>query len=159
MGSRACRKRTSAAAGGRALLLAAIGGCVLLSVACGSLSRPSDTPPTPTSEAGVRRAGGELLAGPEIKAVLGGKAVRYRWTAAGGAKGQAIVTDGSAIRLIWATGAVNGRIRFSETGYCSRYRDVREGREDCYRMYRVGPRAYEVFREDGQYSGSIVIES
>ncbi len=113
-------------------------------------------PPAAPTEDATRAEGGEPLAGPETRAVLG-KAVRYRWTTAQGASGNAILDGKGAVRLFWETGAVNGRIRFTETGYCTRYRNVRDGKEDCYRLYRTARDEYRVFRADGRFAGTITI--
>ena len=59
--------------------------------------------------------------------------------------------------MIWETGAVHGRMRFTDTGYCSRFEGVRNGAEDCYRLYRTGPNEFTVVREDGTPSGKIAL--
>ena len=113
-------------------------------------------PAQPTEET-TRATGAEALGGPETRALLG-KPVRYRWTTAQGATGNAILDGKGAVRLFWETGAVNGRIRFNETGYCSRFRGVRDGKEDCYRLFRLARDEYRVFRDDGRFSGTITIQ-
>ena len=127
-----------------------------VSVVCGCQGPSLRTDPL-TTEAGIRAAGGRLLAGPEAQAILG-KPQRYRWTTASGASGYTQVSAGGRIRTYWDTDAVNGRIRFSETGYCTRYDGVRDNREDCYRLYRMAANDYRIFREDGTYSGTIIFE-
>ena len=135
------------------IVRAALVGCAAIALAaCTSAFLAPDL----ATEAGVKQAGGEPLAGPQSRAVLG-RVVRYRWTTARGAQGYALLDGKGAIRTFWETDAVNGRIRFTETGYCTRYRNVRNGKEDCYRLYRMAANEYRVFREDGQFSGTITI--
>jgi hypothetical protein len=95
------------------------------------------------------------LSGADVKALL--NKARYRWQAAQGATGTAVTTGDGRVRVIWETGATNGRIRFTETGYCSRFEDVRNGIEDCYRLYQTGPRDFIVVRMDGTPSGTIAL--
>ena len=118
------------------------GGCALL--------QPEPVPervPTP-AELGL-----SPMSGPQVRAVL--NKARYRWQAAQGATGTAITSGDGRVRVMWETGAVNGRIRFDESGYCSRFEGVRNGIEDCYRLYRTGPRDFMVVRQDGTPSGTI----
>ena len=63
------------------------------------------------------------LSGAEVRQVL--NKARYRWQGAQGATGTAITSGDGRVRVMWETGAVNGRIRFTETGYCSRFEGVR----------------------------------
>jgi len=58
---------------------------------------------------------------------------------------------------MWETGAVQARIRFSEAGYCPRFENVRNGMEDCYRLYQTGPGEFTVVRQDGTPSGTIAL--
>ncbi len=110
-----------------------------------------------TTESGVRASGGRLLGGAEAQAVLG-KPQRYRWTTANGASGFTQVSLGGRLRTYWDSDAVNGRIRFTDTGYCTRYDGVRDDREDCYRLYRMTTDDYRIFRADGSFSGTIQLE-
>lgn len=109
--------------------------------------------PGPLREPTPEERGLTPLTGSEVRAVL--NKTRYSWQAAQGATGTAITTGDGRVRVIWQTGAANGRIRFNETGYCSRFEGVRNGVEDCYRLYRTGPRAFTVVRLDGTPSGTI----
>ncbi len=95
------------------------------------------------------------MTGTEVRAVM--NKARYRWQAAQGATGTAITSGDGRIRVMWETGAVNGRIRFNETGYCSRFEGVRNGIEDCYLLYRTGSRDFAVVRQDGTPSGTIAL--
>lgn len=113
------------------------------------LSEPPPPAPTP-AEKGIKP-----LSGVEVKALL--NKARYRWEGAQGATGTAITSGDGRVRVMWETGAVNGRMRFTDTGYCSRFEGVRNGIEDCYRLYPSGPREYAVFREDGTSSGKIAL--
>ncbi|MGE0311342.1 MAG: hypothetical protein AB7P21_06955 [Lautropia sp.] len=135
---------------------APVAAAIVVLAACTSVSTGPQGPVPPTEDA-TRGSGAEALSGAQARAVLGGP-VRYRWTTAQGAKGNAILDGKGAVRLFWETGAVNGRIRFNENGYCTRYRNVRDGKEDCYRLYRIGADEYRVFRVDGRFSGTIVIQ-
>ena len=126
------------------LFLAAL---VLSSAGC-TLLQPAPEP-TPAEK------GLTPMTGAEVRAVL--NSARYRWQSAQGASGTAMTTSDGRIRVIWETGAVNGRIRFTDTGYCSRFEDVRKGMEDCYVLYRTGPRDYAVVRQDGTPSGTIAL--
>lgn len=107
------------------------------------------------NEASLGDKGMKPLSGAEVKALLG--KARYRWEAAQGATGSAITSGDGRVRVIWETGALNGRMRFTQTGYCSRFEGVRGGVEDCYRLYRTGPLEYTVFKEDGTHSGRIAL--
>jgi len=107
------------------------------------------------TESTMSGRGMQPMTGPEVQAVM--SKARYRWEAAAGATGTAMTSGDGRIRVIWATGAVNGRIRFTKTGYCSRFDGVRGGAEDCYRLYRTAPREYAVFKEDGTHSGKIEV--
>ena len=136
-----------------ALAAAAI-GLALLVAGCGTVpsAPPSTRPPTdPNLPPGT----GQLMSGADVRSIL--TRARYRWEGAAGASGTATTTPDGRIRIIWDTGAVNGRIRFNDTGYCSRFDGVRNGAEDCYRLYRIGPGVYDVFRLDGTRSGRIQI--
>lgn len=124
-------------------LLAA--GCTLLP------TLPTQPAPEPTpAERGIKP-----LTGPEVRALLG--KAHYRWEGAQGASGTAITSGDGRVRVVWETGAVNGRMRFTDTGYCSRFEGVRNGIEDCYRLYRTGPNEFTVVREDGTPSGKIAL--
>jgi hypothetical protein len=119
----------------------------LVSAGCNLL--PTAPEPTPADK------GLTPMSGAEVRAVL--NTARYRWQSAQGASGTAVTSADGRIRVMWETGAVNGRIRFTDSGYCSRFQDVRNGAEDCYRLYRTGPRDYAVVREDGTQSGTIAL--
>ena len=93
------------------------------------------------------------LTGSEVRSIL--NKARYRWQAAQGATGTAITSGDGRVRVMWESGAVNGRMRFTDTGYCSRFEGVRNGMEDCYLLYRNGPAAFTVVRQDGTPSGTI----
>ena len=95
------------------------------------------------------------MSGDEVRTIL--NKARYRWQAAQGATGTAITSGDGRVRVIWETGAANGRIRFTDTGYCSRFEGVRNGIEDCYRLYRTGRRDFTVVRQDGTPSGTIAL--
>ena len=95
------------------------------------------------------------MSGNEVRAIL--NKARYRWQAAQGATAPPITSGDGRVRVIWETGAANGRIRFTDTGYCSRFEGVRNGIEDCYRLYRTGPRDFTVVRQDGTPSGTIAL--
>jgi len=129
---------------GLRLILAAL----VLSTAGCTLLQPAPEP-TP-AERGLTP-----MTGAEVRAVL--NSARYRWQSAQGASGTAMTSADGRIRVIWESGAVNGRIRFTDTGYCSRFEDVRKGMEDCYVLYRTGPRDYAVVRQDGTPSGTIAL--
>jgi hypothetical protein len=119
-----------------------MGGCTLF---------PTQPPREPTPvERGIKP-----MTGPEVRALLG--KAHYRWEGAQGASGTAITSGDGRVRVIWDTGAVNGRMRFTDTGYCSRFERVRDGVEDCYRLYRTGPNEFTVVREDGTPSGKIAL--
>ena len=120
---------------------------------CGALQPPASEPPP--REPTPAEKGMKPLSGGEVKQVL--NKARYRWQGAQGATGTAITSGDGRVRVMWETGAVNGRIRFNETGYCSRFEGVRNGVEDCYRLYRTGPRDFTVVRQDGTPSGTIAL--
>jgi hypothetical protein len=133
-----------------------IAGIVLSLAGCTSW-QPSPFPepaPPPVPELTPAQKGMKPLSAGEVKAILNN--ARYRWQGAQGATGTAMTTPDGRIRVIWEDGAVNGRIRFNEFGYCSRFeKNVRNGIEDCYRLYRTGPRDFIVVRQDGMPSGTI----
>lgn len=112
------------------------------------------TVPDTKSEAALRASGVERLSGRQVKAVLG-KPLRYRWEGAGGAVGSAIVAADHSIRIFWETGAANGRLRFTQNGYCNRIMDQRRQPETCYHAYRSAEDEWTVFRESGEYAGRI----
>ena len=111
--------------------------------------------PVPVREPTPAEKGMTPLSGAEVKAIL--NKARYSWQAAQGATGTAITSGDGRVRVMWETGAVNGRIRFTETGYCSRFEGVRNGIEDCYRLYRTGAQDFTVVRQDGTPSGTIAL--
>jgi hypothetical protein len=113
------------------------------------VSEPPPREPTPAEK------GMKPLSGAEVRQIL--SKARYRWQGAQGATGTAITSGDGRVRVMWETGAVNGRMRFNETGYCSRFEGVRNGMEDCYRLYRTGPREFTVVRQDGTPSGTIAL--
>ena len=131
-----------------ALLLALVAGCAA------PLPPVSEPPPPPRQPTPAER-GLKPLSGPEVRQIL--TKARYRWQGAQGATGTAITSGDGRVRVMWETGAVNGRIRFDESGYCSRFEGVRNGVEDCYRLYRTGPRDFTVVRQDGTPSGTIAL--
>ena len=63
------------------------------------------------TESTMSGRGMQPMTGPEVQAVM--SKTRYRWEAAAGATGTAMTSGDGRIRVIWATGAVNGRIRFT----------------------------------------------
>jgi len=120
----------------------------MLAAGC-TLLQPPAHPPTPADR------GMTPLSGSEVRAIL--NKARYRWEAAQGATGTAITSGDGRVRVMWETGAVNGRMRFTDTGYCSRFEGVRNGVEDCYLLYRNGPAEFTVVRQDGTPSGTIAL--
>ncbi|MDO5104164.1 MAG: hypothetical protein Q4D91_14950 [Lautropia sp.] len=124
------------------LALGLLSGCSLLDSA-----RPS--------EDSLKAQGTSALSGSQTRSLL--NHARYRWEGANGARGNGVTFGDGNLRIFWETGAVNGKIRFTATGYCSRFKGVRHNAEDCYRLYPDGPRQYKVFREDGHYSGQITL--
>ncbi len=132
--------------GSRALVAATL---AMLAVGCTLLQAPPTRPQTPEDR------GMTPMSGQEVRAVL--NKARYRWEAAQGATGTAITSGDGRVRVMWETGATNGRMRFTDTGYCSRFKDVRNGVEDCYRLYRNGPNEFTVIRQDGTPSGTITL--
>lgn len=122
---------------------------VMVSAGCAVREPMPGSAPTPIQK------GMKPLSGAEVKAIL--DKTRYRWVAAQGATGTAITSGDGRVRVMWETGAVNGRMRFTDTGYCSRFEGVRNGMEDCYRLYRTGPRDFTVVRQDGTPSGTIAL--
>jgi hypothetical protein len=138
---------------GRRLLLTlvlglALGGCALMPPS------PIGEPPAPAEPTPAEK-GMKPLTGTEVRSIL--HKARYRWQAAQGATGTAITSGDGRIRVMWETGAANGHIRFTDTGYCSRFQGVRNGVEDCYSLYRTGPRDFTVVRQDGTPSGTIAL--
>lgn len=136
----------------RLLLTMALG---VMLAGCALRQPPSGEPPAPPRQPTPAEKGMTPLPGNEVKSVL--NKARYRWQGAQGATGTAITSGDGRVRVMWETGAVNGRIRFTETGYCSRFEGVRNGMEDCYRLYRTGPRDFTVVRQDGTPSGTIAL--
>jgi hypothetical protein len=128
------------------LLMTAV---VLSSAGC-ALLQPAPVPEPTPAERGLTP-----LTGAEVRTLL--SKAHYRWEGAQGAGGTAITSGDGRLRVIWETGAVNGRIRFTDTGYCSRFEKVRNGIEDCYRLYQTGPRDFTVVRQDGTPSGTIAL--
>ena len=112
-------------------------------------------PPPPPREPTPAEKGMKPMTGAEVRTVL--NKARYRWQGAQGATGTAVTSGDGRVRVMWETGAVNGRIRFTDNGYCSRFEGVRNGVEDCYRLYRTGPRDFTVVRQDGTPSGTIAL--
>lgn len=131
-----------------AMLASALAGCALQLPQIGE-------PPPPPREPTPQEKGLKPISGTEVRSIL--NKARYRWQAAQGATGTAITSGDGRVRVMWETGAVNGRIRFTDTGYCSRFEGVRNGIEDCYRLYRTAPREFTVVRDDGTPSGTIAL--
>lgn len=125
------------------LLLAVLAGCGTL----GSGGKPQ--------EKQLRDSGTPPLSGRQVRALLENS--NYQWEGNNGARGFGITSGDGRLRIGWETGAVNGRIRFTDTGYCSRFKALRNNEEHCYRLYPAGPRRYTVFRTDGQFTGHITI--
>lgn len=134
---------------GPARMIPVMGGIALLAAGCAFLQ------PGPLREPTPEERGLKPLSGSEVRSIL--NKTRYSWQAAQGATGTAITSGDGRVRVIWETGAANGRIRFNETGYCSRFEGVRNGIEDCYRLYRTGHRSFTVVRVDGTPSGTIAL--
>lgn len=140
------------ASGAAALMVAA----TLLISGCETVGPATSPPPArPGIEPPAQPTGGQLMSGADVRSIL--TRARYRWEGTGGATGTATTTPDGRIRVIWDTGAANGRIRFTDTGYCSRFDGIRNGAEDCYRLFRTGPGTYDVQRLDGTRSGRIQI--
>ncbi len=127
---------------------------VLALAGCAAQLPPVSEAPPPRQPTPAEK-GMKPLSGAEVREIL--NKARYRWQGAQGATGTAITSGDGRVRVMWETGAVNGRIRFNETGYCSRFEGVRNGMEDCYRLYRTGPRDFTVVRQDGTPSGTIAL--
>ena len=128
-------------------MMLALVGAALLAAGCAVLEPERE--PTPAEK------GMKPLSGSEVRSIL--NKTRYSWQAAQGATGTAVTTGDGRVRVMWETGAANGRIRFNETGYCSRFEGVRNGVEDCYLLYRTGPKTITVVRHDGTPSGTIAL--
>jgi hypothetical protein len=138
----------------RGRLLPALTLAMLLTGCAVKLPTLSEPPPPPREPTPAEK-GLKPMSGNEVRAIL--NKARYRWQAAQGATGTAITSGDGRVRVIWETGAANGRIRFTDTGYCSRFEGVRNGIEDCYQLYRTGRRDFTVVRQDGTPSGTIAL--
>lgn len=127
----------------------ALAGCTLFPAQDGT------DPSGPPDEKKLIRRGTPPLSGDQTQKLL--KNATWRWAGNNGAHGTAITHDDGRLRVNWESGGVNGWIRFTDTGYCSRFRNLRNNREDCYRLYPTGPNRYDVFRADGVFTGNIEI--
>ena len=125
------------------LLLSLLAGCGTL----GSGSQPR--------ERKLIEAGTQPLSGQQVRNLLSN--THYQWEGNNGARGFGITSGDGRLRIGWESGGVNGRIRFTDTGYCSRFKALRNNEEHCYRLYPAGPRRYTVFRTDSQFTGHITI--
>lgn len=124
---------------------------------CGLLPTQDDSQKSgqERDERSLIRRGTPALTGEQTQKLL--KNATWRWQGNNGAHGTAITHDDGRLRVNWESGGVNGWIRFNESGYCSRFKNLRNNREDCYRLYPTGPNRYDVFRTDGVFTGNIEI--
>lgn len=135
---------------GLALALGVMAGCGIFG-GSGASGTGSDA----SREKTLTEQGTRPLSGAQTQALLG--KTQYQWEGSNGARGIGITYGDGNLRIAWESGAINGKIRFTNSGYCSRFKQLRNNREDCYRLYPNGPNRYSVFRTDGHYTGLITI--
>jgi len=74
------------------------------------------------------------------------------WSNPAGSKGTATYeTDGSA-RVSWQGGEDEGRWRIVDGRFCSKWKTVRNGVENCTKSYKVGENEYRAYNVDGTLS-------
>ena len=78
-----------------------------------------------------------------------------RWTTAAGTSGTGtFALDGSAV-LAWTGGGAKGTWRINGDSYCTRYPDIRHGKENCFTLYRTHPHQYSLFFPDGSLDATV----
>lgn len=78
-----------------------------------------------------------------------------RWTTATGTSGTGtFALDGSA-ELAWTGGGAKGTWRINGNAYCTKYPDIRHGKENCFTFYRTRPHQYSLFFPDGSLDATV----
>lgn len=108
------------------------------------------------TEGALKEKGANALSGAEIRATFA-SAGTVKWVNARQNSGTSVFTEPDRWDVTWSTGSDKGTIRFTSDGYCSKYATLRNGQEECYRVYRTGEKELTVFKTDGAYDARITL--
>ena len=122
--------------------LAALAACTVLAACAGT-------------ESAMREKGMTPLSGPALASALGnGKPITFRSTSTGHATVVNYHPNGSG-NLDWGSGTDTGNWRIDGNTLCAKWKIVRDGKEGCFRGYRIGEGEYAVFLPDGTRYGTM----
>ena len=78
-----------------------------------------------------------------------------RWTTATGVSGTGRFAKDGSVELAWTGGGTKGTWRISDSSLCTKYPDIRDGKETCFTAYRTHPNQYSWFFPDGSLDATI----
>ena len=107
------------------------------------------------TEGALKEKGAKPLSGDEIRSTFA-SAGTMKWTNANNVSGTSVFTAPDKFDVAWGTGSANGTIRFTAENYCTTYPTLRNGKEQCFRVYRNGGSELTLFEADsGKYGGRV----
>lgn len=71
------------------------------------------------------------------------------WTNPAGRSGTATYEPDGTASVTWAGGTDTGQWRISDGRFCSQWKTLRNGAENCTRTYKVGDNEYRAYNPDG----------
>ena len=82
-----------------------------------------------------------------------------RWTTATGASGTATYFQDGRAEVDWNGGGAEGTWRIKANTLCTKYLDIREGKETCFTGYRTQANVYQWFFPDGSLNSTLTFTS
>lgn len=77
------------------------------------------------------------------------------WSNPAGRSGTATYHPDGTAQVTWPGGEDEGRWRIVDGRFCSQWKTVRNGVENCTRSYRVGDNEYRAYNADGTLNATI----
>lgn len=71
------------------------------------------------------------------------------WSSPVGSSGTATYEPDGSARVSWQNGQDEGRWRIVDGRFCSQWKTIRNGAENCTRSYKVGENEYRAYNADG----------
>lgn len=77
------------------------------------------------------------------------------WRNARGRSGTATYHPDGTAQVAWEGGSDEGTWRIADGRFCSKWRTVRNGVENCTRTYKLGENEYQAYNADGTLNSSL----
>lgn len=77
------------------------------------------------------------------------------WSNPAGSSGTVSYEADGAAEVNWSGGTDTGRWRIDEGQFCIQWQTIRNGVENCTRLYRAGDNEYRVYNMDGTLNSTV----